>query len=111
MSLYFSHDAVDSAIDLPPAAFLNVSNGNAGALFSVLGLTLDYIGAITLPRARRALLLARNSTKPLPTRPEAKDGRHVMCGLDARRIEEMIDTFEALVDHAEENGATLIRWS
>ena len=103
------------AVDLP-AEEMNLANGNASQLAAALGLADPYLGSLTLPEARRALLRARNvDTTPLlrPASDTKRPGRarYITQGLDAERMDSYLTRFERLVKAADAAGAERIEWA
>ncbi len=106
-------------VHLPAAVEMNLANGNAAALAAALGITAPndpYLGSLTLPEARRALLRARN-VDTTPHLREASDTKRPGCvrvivqGLDAERMANYLDRFERLIEAAAAAGADRIEWA
>ena len=95
--------------DLGPS--LNMSNSNAYALLAVLGLPLEPNGEISIPEARRALMKARSrSSFNQFTREPESGNRFWDAGFGTDDIEERLDRFENIINHAVEHGGKNIRW-
>jgi hypothetical protein len=130
-------ESVDLEVDDP--RFVNWANGNAAALFALLGLgagsktewSEGYVqGEAPLPDVRRAIIRARATFErraPELARPESvehgapralPDGsvelrpvRRYEMGLDAEGIGRRLDAFERAVDALADLGATHIAWA
>lgn len=106
------------AVDLGPLE-MNLANGNAAALAAALGIEPPndpYLGSVTLPEARRALLRARNVDTTPHLRPASdtkRPGRahFIVQGLDAERMDSYLTRFERLVEAAAAAGAERIEWA
>lgn len=109
------------------APYVNWNEGNAAALFGVLGMAFESIGQASVAECRRAIIRAR-SRRSLDAfvrpeervygRPVERDGvvelrplRVLSGGLDVDGIAERIEQFERFVQESVSRGATTILWS
>ena len=130
MSVSFGHDKAFED-EMPAECFLNISNMNAVAFFTLLGVDSHnddgFCGSMTLPEARRAIMRARNMN-PVRVLREAsvtygapranEDGtvelrpiRVMEMALTIGQIEHYITALECIVVHATAQGASKIWWS
>ena len=96
---------------------MNLANGNAALLCAAFGIeppNEPYMGSLTIPEARRALIRARNTEPEL--RPASDTKRPGFCrvivqGVDAERMASYLTRFERLVEAAAAAGADRIEWA
>jgi hypothetical protein len=109
-------------LDIEHPAYVNLNFGSAYSLLRLLGLPPgeDYChGEVTMPEARRGVILARATFErraPQHTRPDSdtkRPGRpRVIEGsLDEGGLKIRLDMFERFLNVVTEMGATSIYWA
>jgi hypothetical protein len=115
-----SADGKMIALDFEDPDFLSLNLGNGAAVLGLLALPCeDGYGECTLPEARRAIILARNTYTSRAVRfmregsdtQEPGHARVISGGLDVQGLAQRVRRFERFVDAVEKLGAVGIYWA
>lgn len=122
MSITFYGQRADGSmirIPLDHPAHMNIANGNAVAVLTLLGLGDEPQGEVSLPEARRAAIRARATfdrradsfTRDLADLKRPGHARVIVAGIDDNYLRRRLNDFDRFLLHVAEEEAVAVYWA